>query len=142
MKFKWKHAFNWKVAFLRIIINGLALALTALLLPNILIHGDPLYLSFLILSIALGILNALVKPIIQFLTLSLLFTSYGIVIVIINSLILILLAFLLPELFEIRTLLAAFIGGAIIGLASIFLEYLFGLTPPIVDDVVIEEGGN
>ena len=137
-KFRKDHAINWKVALLRIIINGLSLATAALFLPNIKITTENPLLTFLILGVSLGILNALVKPIIQFLTLSLLFASYGIVVVIINSVILMLLALIFDNFIQINSLISAFLGGAIIGLVSMFLEYALGVTPPIVDDAVQE----
>lgn len=138
MKFEWKHALNWKIILLRILINGFSLAVIALLLPNIAINRENLLLNLLILGVALGVLNALVKPIIQFLTLSLIFVSYGIVVVIINAAILAILSWLFPDLIRIDRILAAFLGGAIIGLLSLFLEYTLGISPPIVDDAVLE----
>ena len=141
MNFEWKHALNWKIILLRILINGFSLAIIALLLPNIAINRENLLLNLLILGVALGVLNALVKPIIQFLTLSLIFVSYGIVVVIINAAILAILSWLFPDLIQIDRILAAFLGGAIIGLLSLFLEYTLGISPPIVDDAVLEPMG-
>lgn len=141
MKFEWRHALNWKIILLRILINGFSLAIIALLLPNIAINRENLLLNLLILGVALGVLNALVKPIIQFLTLSLIFVSYGIVVVIINAAILAILSWLFPDLIQIDRILAAFLGGAIIGLLSLFLEYTLGISPPIVDDAVLEPMG-
>jgi putative membrane protein len=138
MNFEWKYALNWKIILLRILINGFSLAIIALLLPNIAINRENLLLNLLILGVALGVLNALVKPIIQFLTLSLIFVSYGIVVVIINAAILAILSWLFPDLIQIDRILAAFLGGAIIGLLSLFLEYTLGISPPIVDDAVLE----
>jgi putative membrane protein len=138
MKFEWRHALNWKIILLRILINGFSLAIIALLLPNIAINRENLLMNLLILGVALGVLNALVKPIIQFLTLSLIFVSYGIVVVIINAAILAILSWLFPDLIQIDRILAAFLGGAIIGLLSLFLEYTLGISPPIVDDAVLE----
>jgi hypothetical protein len=47
------------------------------------------------------------------------------------------LTWLLPDLIEIKTLLAAFIGGALIGLLGMILEYGLGVTPPIMDDAPV-----
>ena len=142
MKFHWKHAFNWKVLLLRVLINGLSLATAALFIPKITLTTENPLLTLLILGAALGVLNAIVKPIIQFLTLSLLFASYGIVVIIINSVILMLLALIFEDFIQVKSIIAAFLGGAIIGLVSMFLEYALGVTPPIVDDVVHESGEN
>ncbi len=86
------------------------------------------------MAIMLGILNALVKPILQFLTLQFLFVTYGLTIVVVNTLILLLLSFLFPTRFAVDNLLWALVGGLVLGLLSSFLESLLGLTMPIVAD--------
>jgi hypothetical protein len=75
-----------------------------------------------------------VKPFLQFLLLPLIFASYGLVIVLVNTLMLILLAILFPDFFAVENLLWAFVAGALIGILGTFLENLFGLVPPIVPD--------
>ena len=77
----------------------------------------------------------------QVLTLPLIFVSYGLVVVAINGIILLLLSWLFPQRIVVNSLFVAFIGGAVIGMITIFLENLFGLTPPIVDDQVAEAAG-
>ena len=125
--------FNWRFLLVRILVNALVLILVGLLVPNI-YFVDRSIGNLLFLSIALGVLNAIVKPIAQFLTLPLIFASYGLIIVVINSLILVLLSALFPDRFAVESLLWAFVGGAIMGIASSFLESLFGLSMPIVPD--------
>ena len=90
-------------------------------------------LSFLILGAVFGLLNALIKPIIQVITLPYLFASYGLVVIIINSILLIVLALLAPELIVIETILGVLAAGAIVGVLSGVLESIFGVTPPILD---------
>jgi putative membrane protein len=131
--------YNWRLILVRILVNVAALFLTVLLLPNI--EVEYTYGTFLILGIAMAILNAVVKPALQFLTLPLIFVSYGLVVVAINAVMLLLLSWLFPNRFIVNTLIVAFIGGAVIGVITIFLENLFGLTPPIVDDQVAESAG-
>ena len=86
-----------------------------------------------VLGAVFGLLNAFVKPIIQFLTLSLLFVTYGLVIIFINTLMLLILEFLFTDILLIENIWWAIAGGFLIGLLGIFLENLLGLTPPIVD---------
>ncbi len=88
--------------------------------------------SVLLLALGLGILNALVKPVIQFLTLRLLFVSYGLIVILINTLILYLLAHFFPQRFAVDIIFWAFVGGAVIGLLGSLLESLLGVTAPIV----------
>lgn len=129
---------NWKLMIMRVLVNGVAIAITVLLLPGIQVV-DHMLLTYLILAIALGLLNAFVKPLVQILTLPFVFVTFGLVIVIINAAMLLLLAWLLPELLWIRGLLAALAGGAILGFLGIVLENLLGMTPPIVDDAQTRE---
>ena len=132
-----KH-FNWRALLVRILINAAVLTVTALILPNVSFVQITIG-NILFVAIALGILNALIKPILQFLTLSFIFTTYGLVVVLINAVILWLLSFLFPDRFAVDSILAALIGGALIGILGSFFESLFGLSPPIIPDVEDDE---
>jgi putative membrane protein len=131
---------NWKLMLLRVIVNGLALAVIALILPGIRIITDGLLVNLLILGAVMGVLNAIVKPIIQFLTFPILFVSYGLVVVVINAMLLWLLSvlYIFEQRFFIDSIWAALFGGLVFGLLGIFLENLLGMTPPLVDDTVPE----
>jgi putative membrane protein len=125
--------FNLRFLLVRILVNALALAITAAIVPKI-YFVDKSVLNWLLMAIMLGVLNALLKPILQFLTLQFLFVTYGLVIVFVNTLILLLLSFLFPARFAVDNLLWALVGGLVLGLISSFLESLLGLTMPIVPD--------
>ena len=124
--------FNIKVIIMRILLNGITLALTVLLLPGVR-AVNPSILSFLLLGAIFGVLNALIKPILQVFTLSFLFASYGLIVIIINSIVLIILAVLVPDLIVMDRILAVVAAGFIVGLVGGFLETIFGVTPPILD---------
>jgi putative membrane protein len=125
--------YHWKALLLRILINAIVLAMTVLVIPGI--HFvDPSLLSIMFMAVILGALNALVKPVLQFALLPFIFASYGLVIVLVNALLLLLLAWLFPGYFAVERLLWAFAGGALIGLLGTFLENLCGLIPPILPD--------
>ena len=137
--------FNWKVAIVRILINALILILIVIVFPNI---RAPNYKfgDFLILGLLFGLLNAFLKPIVQLITFPLLFVSYGLVVVAVNTLLLLLLEWLSTWLFGLQliaidSLMAAIIGGTVAGLLASVLEYLFGVTPPIIDDQAVSDGG-
>ena len=125
--------FNWRILLLRILINAAALLLAAALLPSIYFVDRSLVTLFL-MAFALGVLNAFVKPIIQVLTLRFIFASYGLIVVLINTLMMYLLAFLFPERFAVDKFIWALVGGALIGSVGGLLESLLGVTPPIVAD--------
>ncbi len=125
--------FNWRFLLVRIVVNAIALVVTAAVTPKI-YFVDKSAWSWLLITVMLGVLNALLKPILQFLTLQFIFVTYGLVIVIVNALILLLLSFLFPARFAVTNLLWALVGGLVLGLLSSFLESLLGLTMPIVPD--------
>ena len=124
--------FNWKIVVMRVVINGLAIAFTAFIMPGITITERSL-VNYLILGAVFGLLNAFIKPIIQFLTISLLFVTYGLVIVVVNAIILVLVSWLFSNLLIVSSIWAALIGGAIMSLLAMFIEQLLGMSPPIVD---------
>ena len=125
--------FNWRVLLVRVVVNAIALAITAAIVPRIYFVDKSIWV-WLLMALVLGILNALVKPIVETLTLQFIFVTFGLVIVLVNTLILLLLSFLFPSLFAVDNLLWALVGGLVLGLVSSFLESLLGLSMPIVPD--------
>jgi len=127
-----KH-FNWRLLLVRILINAIALLVVILIVPNI-NFVDLRLGSILVLAIGLGVLNAVIKPIMQVLTFQFVFASYGLLLVAINTLILYLIGVLFPNRIEVNSLLWALVGGALLGLISVALEALFGTSVPIVPE--------
>jgi putative membrane protein len=125
--------FNWRFLLVRILVNALALAITAAVTPKIYFVDKSIW-NWLLMALMLGILNALLKPILQFLTLQFIFVTYGLVIVLVNALLLWLLSFLFPDRFAVESIWWLLVGGLVLGLFSSFLESLLGLTMPIVPD--------
>ena len=124
--------FNWKVMVMRILINGLTLALVVLLLPGVYVPESGI-LTYLLLGIVFGILNAVIKPFVQIFTLPFLFVSYGLVVIIINSIVLIVLALIADELIVMERIVSVIGAAIIVGIVGGFLESIFGVTPPIID---------
>lgn len=129
----WRKQFSWRMLLMRTVINALALLVTAALVPNI-YFVDRTLVSWLLVAIGLGVLNAVIKPIIQFATLRFIFATYGVILALINGIILWLLSVLMSARFTVDGILWALVGGAVIGIVSALLENLFGLTPPIVSE--------
>ncbi len=125
--------FNWRFLLVRILVNALALDLTALLVPSIYFVDRSIW-NWLLMSIVLGLLNALIKPILQYLTLRFIFATFGLVVVLVNALLLWLLSWMFPERFAVDSLLWALVGGLVLGLVGSFFESLLGLTMPVVPD--------
>ncbi|MEA3337356.1 MAG: phage holin family protein [Chloroflexota bacterium] len=133
--FSLRHHFNWRVMLVRILINTLTLTLIVLIVPKIHLgpEAHPIW-TLLALGLVLGVLNAVVKPIIQFFTLPFLFVTYGLVVILINTIVLWILAYLVPSHFVIDGFIWSFVAGALMGITTSFLESFFGLTVPIVLD--------
>lgn len=125
--------FKWRFLLIRIVVNAFALAGTAAFLPKIYFVEKSLG-NWLLMAFMLGILNAILKPILQFLTLQFIFITYGLVVVFVNALLLWLLAFIFPNRFAAENILWILVGGLILGLFGSFLENLLGLSMPIVSD--------
>jgi len=127
---------NWRLMLVRVLVNTIVIGTTATIMPGLTvktgIESFPI-LSYLALGAAFGLLNAFIKPIVQFLTLSFIFITYGLVIIIIHAIMLLLLQLFMPNFFEISSIWAALVGGFIIGALSMILDNIFGLTPPIID---------
>lgn len=124
---------NWKLIIFRVLINGLAISATALLLSGVSVP-QPTWVKFLILGLTIGLLNAFVKPLIQVLTISLLFVTFGLVIVVVNAVMLLLLGIVLPPGYlDVQSLWAALLGGLLLAVFSSVFENLLGMTRPIVD---------
>ena len=125
--------FNWRILLLRVLVNASVLLITAAIVPKI-YFVDRHLLTLLWMALVLGVLNALVKPVVQFLTLPFIFGTYGVVIVLINAGLLWLLSALFPSLFAVDGNGWALLGGFVMGLLGSFLESLLGVTPPIVPE--------
>ncbi len=111
---------------LRVIIYAVGIALVAKLVPGIHILGDNLS-TLLIIGFVFGILNAFVKPIIKFLTCPLVLISLGLFVLVINALMLLITAALIPARLQIDGFFPAFIGGIAMSIISMILERLLGV---------------
>jgi putative membrane protein len=130
--------FNWKVLLMSLLINMVAIGLTALILPG-LVFIDNRLIVLAIIAAALGLLNTFIKPVLQLLTIRLLFVTYGLVLIITNTIVLLLLGWLFPNRIQIQGLFTAIIGGILIGLISMFLDYVFGVNPPLSYQMNIDD---
>jgi putative membrane protein len=124
--------FRLRPFLVRWLVSALTLAVTVLLVPHIFFSGDFPIISYVIISGVFGLLNAFIKPLFQLLLLPLIFVSYGLIIVVINTVMLYLLSAIFPDRFHVEHLLWAVIGGIVSGLVFTLLENVFGLATPIM----------
>jgi putative membrane protein len=126
------HHFRVRPVLVRWIVSALCLFFTVLIVPHVYYQGDYPVLSWLIISAVFALLTTFVKPLVQLVLLPLIFVSYGLVIVLINTLIIWFLSIVFPDRFHVDHILWALVAGLVSGLLIGLLENLFGLTPPIV----------
>ena len=105
-------------------INTLAVGLAELILHNHIHCQKPVYLFAA--SLLLGILNAVLKPIIMLMALPLLVFTLGLFMFVINALLLYFVGFLLSPYFQVDTFWSAFWGALIISFVSVVLNGLTG----------------
>jgi putative membrane protein len=131
--------FNWKVALIRIPVNGIVLALTALLLPSM--HIEKGILNLLILGFIFGLLNAVLRPVLQFFTLPLIFVTTGLILILINAVLLWALEWLSGGLLVFDSVLVLLLAAVLVGLIVLLVESLLGVSSPILDRTLIEANG-
>ena len=81
---------------LRVVVNGFAIWLATLLLPGIVVVGGTTTLDrvlvLLVVALVFGVVNAVVKPIVKFLTFPLYILTLGLLALVVNALMLMLTA--------------------------------------------------
>ncbi len=104
----------------KLLLNAAALAITAYILPGIQISG---FWTVILAALILGIMNAIVKPILTFLTLPLNMLTLGLFTLIINGIVLYLTASIVPG-FTISSFWTAVLGALILSIVSMLLNSL------------------
>lgn len=107
---------------LKILFNGLALYIVAILAPGISFRGD--WESYLVAGFVFAVLNSLIKPILKSISFPLIALSFGLFSIIINMAMLWILAQIIPNL-SITGFWAYFWGSIIISV----LNFLINLFP-------------
>ena len=106
-----------------IIVNGSAIGLTAAFLPGI--HIVPFsYTTLLLLGIVFGVINALIRPVVNVLSLPLTILSLGLWQLVLNALMLYLGSLFISEL-KIDGFWWAILGGIVMGIIGSILESIF-----------------
>ncbi|MDH7476103.1 MAG: phage holin family protein [Microgenomates group bacterium] len=106
--------------FLYLIINGLAVFITAYLLPGVVVKD---FFTAIVVAVILGIINALIKPVLIILTLPLNILTLGLLTFVINGFLILLTSALVPG-FNVKSLLTAIIFSLILSIISSFLRWL------------------
>jgi len=104
----------------RLVLNGLAIIIAAWLLPGLHITSP---LSALLAGVLLGFVNAIVRPVLFFLTLPLTLLTLGLFIFVLNAICFGLTALLVPG-FSIDGFFSAVIGALLVSVVSWILNGL------------------
>ena len=131
---------NWRLHLVRFVSAGVSVILAVVLVPG---------LSFtawrwgqgLEIAVIFGLLNTFIKPILQFVSLRFIFSSFGVVIVVINAFLLWLLGATLDGRLVASSLLALLLGGALAGIIGGFFDALMGADYPMLDRDYKERNG-
>lgn len=106
-----------------IIVNGLAIGLTAALLPGI--HIVPVSVTtLLVLGLVFGVINAIIRPVVNLLSLPITILSLGLWQLVLNALMLYVGSLFVSEL-KIDNFLWALLGGIVMGIIGSILEAIF-----------------
>lgn len=108
--------------FFRLLITAFGLWAAATIVPGVTIVG---WRALLVSAILLGIVNAVIRPIILILTLPLTVLTLGLFIFVVNGISLGIVAWLVPG-FELAGLLSATLGAVVVGLTSWFASAFVG----------------
>lgn len=104
----------------RWLVNALALYITAVLLPGIQLRG---VVATLVAAAILGIVNAIIRPLLLMLTLPLNVVTLGLFTFVINALMLLLTSAIVPN-FRIQGFGWALVGAVLLSIISFLLTHL------------------
>ena len=133
-------ATNWRLYLVRFLCAGLAVVVTVALIPGLRFQGWQ-WGQFTQIAVVFGLLNMTIKPLLQFLSLRFIFNTYGLVVVLINTLLLFLLGMILPDLVNAARPTAVLAGGLLVGVLGLVFETILGANPPVLDRAYKERNG-
>lgn len=106
--------------FVNLIVNALAVIISAYILPGVKVDG---FLTAVVVAVVLGVVNMFIKPILLLLTLPLNILTLGLFTFVINALLVLLVSNLVPG-FKVSGFLWALIFSLVLSVISSFLYSL------------------
>jgi len=114
--------------FIRWLIIALSLFVAVWVVPGIHVTGTNAWIAFAVMAVVLGLVNALVKPILKFLSCGFIALTFGLFIFIINAFTLWLSSWIainwLNVGFYVDSFLAALLGSIIVSIVSFVMDFL------------------
>jgi len=108
--------------FFRLLITAFGLWVAATIVPGVAITG---WQALLVSALLLGIVNAVIRPVILILTLPLTVLTLGLFILVVNGISLAIVAWLVPG-FQLAGLFAATLAACVVGITSWFASTFVG----------------
>lgn len=113
--------------FIRVVINAISIAMTAMLIPGIQVVNNDMG-TLLIIGLVFGIVNSLLKPILMFLTCPAVVVTLGLFVLVINGVLLLVTESLVGDRLIIEGgIWTAILGGIVMAIVSMVLEGVMGL---------------
>jgi putative membrane protein len=115
-----------------LLINAVALALAAWLVPGIYVSGETAWETVTVLAVMaliFGLVNALIRPLVRFLTCLINIVTLGLFTLVINAGMLWLSSWIAGRLgvgFHVEGVIPAFVGALLISVVSLVLDLIFG----------------
>ena len=131
---------NWRLFLVHVLSSGLAVTITVLVLPGFWFERWA-WGELLLVAVVAGVLNATVKPLLQFFALRYLIASYGTAVVLVNAAVLFLLAVILHGDIAVRGVFALLVGGLVVGILGMVFDALLGTGAPILDSASARSNG-
>ncbi len=115
-----------------LLINAVALALATWLVPGISISGETAWETVTVLAVTaliFGLVNALIRPLVRFLTCLINVITLGLFTLVVNAAMLWLSSWIAGKLgvgFHVDGIIPAFLGALLISVVSLVLDFVFG----------------
>lgn len=106
------------------LINTLAVLVAVYVLRDKITYDKPI--DLIVASLLLGILNAVIRPVLMFLTLPLLIVTLGLFLLVINACVLYFVGYIMRPHFDVPDFQSAFWGALIISIISLILNIITG----------------
>ena len=110
------------------LVNAIALAVAVWLLPGIYVDDGSAWVAVAVMAVIFGLVNALIRPLVKFLTCLINVITLGLFTLVINALMLWLSSWIAEQLnvgFRVDGFLWAFIGALVISVVSFVLNLIF-----------------
>ena len=110
------------------LVNAIALAVAVWLLPGIYVDDGSAWIAVAVMAVIFGLVNALIRPLVKFLTCLINVITLGLFTLVINTLMLMLSGWIAEQLnvgFQVDGFIPAFLGALLISVVSFVLSVIF-----------------